>query len=125
MMKKLDMLTPLGVVLGIVFVGVAILTNAGPDSFGSFINIPSILVVIGGLIGAMLVSFSFSELKQLGRVMAESFKIQEHDTQHLISTFVSLADKARREGLLSLEAEVEEIRGSVHQEGSPSCRGRN
>lgn len=117
MMKKLDMLTPLGVVLGIVFVGVAILTNAGPDSFASFINIPSILVVIGGLIGAMLVSFSFSELKQLGKVMAESFRVQEHDTQDLISTFVSLSDKARREGLLSLETEVEEIKDPFIRKG--------
>ncbi len=108
-MKKLDVLTPIGVVVGFLFVAFAIITNAGLAGFSSFIDLPSMFVVLGGLIAAMLVSFSIKELKLLGRVMRESFRDEEYDIHALIRTFVMLSEKARREGLLALEAEIEEV----------------
>jgi chemotaxis protein MotA len=108
-MKKLDVLTPIGVVVGFLFVAFAIMTNAGLTGFGSFVDLPSIFIVIGGLIAAMLISFSLKELKHLGKVMQESFRDEDFDHHGLIRTFIMLSEKARREGLLSLEAEVEEI----------------
>ncbi|NQD66040.1 flagellar motor protein MotP [Bacillus haikouensis] len=108
-MKKLDVLTPIGVVVGFLFVAFAIMSNAGLSGFGSFVDLPSIFIVIGGLIAAMLVSFSLKELKHLGKVMQESFRDESFDHHGLIRTFIVLSEKARREGLLSLEAEVEEI----------------
>ncbi|MCA1056877.1 flagellar motor protein MotP [Rossellomorea aquimaris] len=108
-MKKLDVLTPIGVVVGFLFVAFAIMTNEGLSGFGSFVDLPSIFIVIGGLIAAMLVSFSLKELKHLGRVMRESFREENYDLQGVIRTFILLSEKARREGLLALEAEVEEL----------------
>ncbi|MDT9024993.1 flagellar motor protein MotP [Rossellomorea yichunensis] len=116
-MKKLDVLTPIGVVVGFLFVAFAIITNAGITGFSSFIDLPSMFVVIGGLVAAMLVSFSIKELKQLGKVMRESFRDEEYDLQGLIRTFVTLSEKARREGLLSLEAEVEEVEDPFIRKG--------
>lgn len=116
-MKKLDVLTPIGVVVGFLFVAFAIITNAGVTGFSSFIDLPSMFVVIGGLVAAMLVSFSIKELKQLGKVMRESFRDEEYDLQGLIRTFVTLSEKARREGLLSLEAEVEEVEDPFIRKG--------
>ncbi|MGM0853547.1 MAG: flagellar motor protein MotP [Bacillota bacterium] len=116
-MKKLDVLTPIGVVVGFLFVAFAIITNAGVTGFSSFVDLPSMFVVIGGLIAAMLVSFSIKELKQLGKVMRESFRDEEYDLQGLIRTFVTLSEKARREGLLALEAEVEEVEDPFIRKG--------
>lgn len=116
-MKKLDVLTPIGVVVGFLFVAFAIITNAGVTGFSSFIDLPSMFVVIGGLVAAMLVSFSIKELKQLGKVMRESFRDEEYDLQGLIRTFVTLSEKARREGLLALEAEVEEVEDPFIRKG--------
>ncbi len=116
-MKKLDVLTPIGVLVGFLFVSFAIITNAGITGFSSFIDLPSIFVVIGGLFGAMLVSFSIKELKQLGKVMKESFRDEEYDLHGLIRTFVTLSEKARREGLLSLEAEVEAVEDPFIRKG--------
>jgi chemotaxis protein MotA len=108
-MKKIDVLTPIGVIAGFLFVAFAIMTNAGLSGFGSFVDLPSIFIVIGGLFAAMLVSFSLNELKHLGNVMRQSFREEDFDHHGLIRTFILLSDKARREGLLSLEAQVEEI----------------
>ncbi|WP_064092665.1 flagellar motor protein MotP [Rossellomorea aquimaris] len=116
-MKKLDILTPIGVVVGFLFIAFAIITNAGVTGFSSFIDIPSFLVVIGGLVGAMLVSFSIKELKQLGKVMKESFRNEDYDLPRLIATFVTLSEKARREGLLALEAEVEAVEDPFIKKG--------
>ncbi|MGM0842680.1 MAG: flagellar motor protein MotP [Bacillota bacterium] len=116
-MKKLDVLTPIGVVVGFLFVAFAIITNAGITGFSSFVDLPSMFVVIGGLVAAMLVSFSIKELKQLGKVMRESFRDEEYDLQGLIRTFVTLSEKARREGLLALEAEVEEVEDPFIRKG--------
>ncbi|MFC7786971.1 MULTISPECIES: flagellar motor protein MotP [unclassified Rossellomorea] len=116
-MKKLDVLTPIGVVVGFLFVAFAIITNAGITGFSSFIDLPSMFVVIGGLVAAMLVSFSIKELKQMGKVMRESFRDEEYDLQGLIRTFVTLSEKARREGLLALEAEVEEVEDPFIRKG--------
>jgi chemotaxis protein MotA len=116
-MKKLDVLTPIGVVVGFLFIAFAIITNAGVTGFSSFVDLPSVFVVIGGLIAAMLVSFSIKELKQLGKVMRESFRDEEYDLRGLIRTFVTLSEKARREGLLALEAEVEEVEDPFIRKG--------
>jgi chemotaxis protein MotA len=116
-MKKIDVLTPIGVVAGFLFVAFAIITNAGLPGFGSFVDLPSIFIVIGGLMAAMLVSFSLKELKALGTVMRESFRDEDYDIHGLIRTFIMLSEKARREGLLALEAEVEEIEDPFIRKG--------
>jgi chemotaxis protein MotA len=108
-MKKLDFLTPFGVVVGLLFVAFAIITNSGFTGFSSFINVPSVLVVIGGLMAAMLISFSIKELKLLGKVMRQTFKEETYDLKSLIETFVSLSERARRDGLLALEVDLEKV----------------
>ncbi len=116
-MKKLDILTPIGVIVGIIFVAFAIISSGGFGGFASFINVPSFLIVIGGLAAAMLVSFSLAEVKQLWKVTMQSFRTEEHDVSRVVSTFVTLSDRARREGLLALEAEIEQVDESFIKKG--------
>ncbi|KUP05515.1 flagellar motor protein MotP [Bacillus coahuilensis m2-6] len=108
-MKKLDIFTPVGIVVGFGFIAFGIISNSGIGGFTSFIDVPSILVVFGGLTAAMLVSFSLRELKSLFTIMREGFRTEEFDIRGLISTFVTLSERARREGLLALEAELEKV----------------
>ncbi len=116
-MKKIDVLTPIGVIIGFLFVGFAIMTNEGLTGFGSFVDPSSFFIVIGGLIAAMLVSFSLKELKHMGRVIREAFRNEDYDIHGLIRTFIKLSEKARREGLLALEAEVEDIEDPFIRKG--------
>ncbi|WP_335871296.1 flagellar motor protein MotP [Bacillus sp. 2205SS5-2] len=116
-MKKLDIFTPIGLIVGFAFIAFAIITNGGLAGFNSFIDIPSILVVLGGLISAMLVSFSLKELKLMFKVIRQSFQQEEYEVKELIKTFVNLSEKARREGLLALEAEVESVEDPFIKKG--------
>ena len=117
MMKKLDVLTPLGIIVGLVFVSFGIATNGGGAGFISFLHFSSFLVVFGGVIAGMLISFPFKELKQLFTVMRQSFRHEEEDLSGLIQTFVTLSERARREGLLALETELEKVNDPFIKKG--------
>ncbi|MED4080007.1 flagellar motor protein MotP [Halalkalibacterium halodurans] len=107
-MKKFDILTPVGLFLGITVLLLAVFSNSGPSGIVFFIQISSVLIVIGGIVSALVITFSFTELKQVPRVLMEAFRTQDHDLGKLVQTFVNLSGKARREGLLALEAGLDE-----------------
>lgn len=114
-MKKFDILTPIGIGLGIFMVLFAVFNGGGQVT--TFIDVASMLVVFGGLAGALLISFNLTELKMIPKVGKEAFNQNEHDVKGLIDTFVNLADKARREGLLALEAELDNIEDKFIKKG--------
>lgn len=107
MKKKLDLLTPIGIILGLTVVLLAIFSVGG--SIMNYIQLASILIVFGGVFAALLVSFSWQDLKTLPRIVRETFQLSTYDLKELINTFVDLSTKARREGLLALEVGIEEV----------------
>lgn len=108
-MKKFDILTPIGIFVGLTMVLYGIFSNSGISGMTSFVQVSSIVIVLGGVTGALLINFSTKDLKLTGKVLKEAFQSEQHDLKGLIQTFVRLSDRARREGLLALEAELEEI----------------
>ncbi|GAE25816.1 flagellar motor rotation protein MotA [Halalkalibacter wakoensis JCM 9140] len=100
-MKKFDIMTPVGIVLGIVVLLLAVFSNSGPSGLVFFIQIASVLIVIGGLIAAIIITFSMQEVKLVPKVVGQAFRTETHDLNQLIDTFVELSTKARREGLLA------------------------
>ncbi|GEL08061.1 flagellar motor protein MotP [Salisediminibacterium halotolerans] len=117
-MKKTDILTPAGILIGMTAVMLAIYGNAAGDGeVADFIQFSSILIVFGGLSAAIVINFSIPDLKLLPRVFRETFRTKEHDLEQLINTFVDLSTRARREGLLALEAGLEEVDDPFIQKG--------
>ncbi|GGF05942.1 hypothetical protein GCM10010954_00340 [Halobacillus andaensis] len=116
-MSKRDFLTPIGITLGFIMVMFGILTNAGLDGIASFIQVSSIVIVLGGLVAALLVNFNVSEIKLTFRVVKEAFKKSDMNIRELIQLFVRLSERARREGLLALEAELDEVEDPYIKKG--------
>lgn len=108
-MKKLDILTPIGIVLGLLMMFYGIFSNSGIGGVTSFIQLSSIVIVFGGVAAALLINFNLDEIKMTFKVVKEAFNRDEQDIKELIDTFVNLSDKARREGLLALETEIDNI----------------
>jgi chemotaxis protein MotA len=108
-MRKRDILTPIGITIGFIMIMMAILSNAGTEGFVSFLDIASILIVIGGLVGSMLINFNLEHIKLTGKVIKESFTQNDRKLPELINLFIHLSERARREGILALENEVEEV----------------
>jgi chemotaxis protein MotA len=75
----------------------------------SFINIPALLIIIGGTAGATLASVGIPAMKRVPSLYKLVFSAEPPDTRAQLDTLVGLADKARREGLLALDALLPDI----------------
>ncbi|WP_096202654.1 flagellar motor protein MotP [Bacillus sp. FJAT-45350] len=116
-MKKFDIFTPIGLFLGVTVLLLAIFSNAGPSGVVFFIQIASILIVLGGLSAGIVINFSLEDIKLLPKVLREAFRREDHDLDQLIATFVDLSGRARREGLLALEAGIEDVEDPFIRKG--------
>lgn len=116
-MKKFDILTVIGIVIGLSVILLAVFSNSGPSGLVFFIQIASILIVFGGTLAAVAINFTLSELKLLPKVIMESFRHETQNLNDLIDTFVELSGKARREGLLALEAGLDEVQDPFIKKG--------
>lgn len=67
------------------------------------------LIVFGGLVGVTILSFTTTELKTIPYFCKLVFSDKKVDYLEVLNLLVDTADKARREGLLSLESQLSEI----------------
>lgn len=108
-MKKRDIMTPIGITLGFIMVMFGILSSGGIGGIVSFLQVASILIVIGGLFGALMINFNLDQIKLSHLVIKETFNKNEQNVEDLIQLFERLSERARREGLLALENELDEV----------------
>jgi len=113
-MKKIDILTIAGAVfgLGLVFGGILM-----GSPLGAFINYPGLMITLGGSFGAMLINFKMEHVRQVMKITLQVFFDKKEDVFSLTQLFVRLAQKARREGLLALEDDLEEIQDPFLRNG--------
>jgi chemotaxis protein MotA len=97
----------LGTVIGLVLI-LALLfgSMAMGVGIGPYIDIPSVLIVVGGSIGALMISFKPDQMKQFTKIFMIAIKPPEEDKQELIKKLVEFSTKARKDGILALEGDV-------------------
>lgn len=71
-------------------------------------DIASIFVVLGGLAASLLINFKLEQIKLTGKVIKEAFHQNDQGLKALIDLFIRLSERARREGILALESEMDE-----------------
>lgn len=103
----MDIATVLGTGGALALIGSAIIIGGG--SFGAFFDAPSVMVVGGGAIAAALISFPLSTFLSVFKITMKVFLWKIDPVQDSIAQLVSLAETARRDGLLALESKVGEI----------------
>lgn len=108
-MRKRDILTPIGITLGFIMIMLAILSKGGTQGMGSFLDIASIFIVIGGLFASLFINFKLDQIKLTSKVMKEVFHQSDQRLPELIGLFIRLSERARREGILALENELDEV----------------
>jgi chemotaxis protein MotA len=75
----------------------------------SVFGLAPMLIVIGGTLGATIVTTSVATVRQVPNYLWLAFTKQSHSFSIVIDHMVSLAEKARREGILGLEADLKKI----------------
>ena len=101
----------LATILGLIIAAAAMIYSiaASGGSFGAFVDVPSMACVFGGAAAAALLCFPLRNVFALPRVLLKSLFNQVADVDQIIRTLVSLAETARREGLLALEARLADV----------------
>lgn len=103
----MDIATLIGLVLAWgAFLG-SILIEGG--DLAALVNPSAALLVFGGTLGASMICFPLSTVTSLPGIVKNAFLSKKEDVGHLIKTLVGYAEKARREGLLALEDEVQKM----------------
>jgi len=105
----MDIATLGGLGIGAFFVILGIVIAGGVGGLFSFINIPSVLITVGGSFGAIMVANSLSRVLGLVKIMMNAIKTKPMETGRIISMIVTFSEKARREGLLALEDDLDEL----------------
>lgn len=110
----MDLATVIGIVLSFGLVVAAILTGS---SLLIFISVPSALIVLGGTIGASLVNYPMGHVVGVIGVMKNAFFTNIDSPSDIIAQFMEYANRARREGILSLEPLIKEIDDDYMKKG--------
>ena len=102
----MDLTTLIGIVCGIFLV----INGIGMDKIGNFVDIPSILIVVGGTLAATIASYPLSILLDIPKHILILFRGRKYNIPALVEQMVDLAMVARQNGLLALEEKAEEIK---------------
>lgn len=96
----MDFATLLGIVGGLALIITAIMMGG---SLLAFVDIPSVVIVIGGTITAILVMFPMEVVLGSVRIAVRTFRFRKENPLRVVDDICGLADKARRESLVALE----------------------
>ena len=106
-MKKSDILTVIGLLAGILLVSVSM--ASGDGGLTIFWDFGSVCITIGGSLGAVMMTYPMDTVKKIGTLLGQAFKVDQNSKKEIIAQFSDLSKKARREGLLSLEDEINQL----------------
>lgn len=99
----MDLSTFIGLVAGCIIISVSILLGG---SFMLYVDVPSILIVFGGMLCSTLISYPLSDVLGVIRTVGKAFFLKEVPVESIIETLVNYATIARREGILALEGQT-------------------
>ena len=97
----MDLATLLGLIGGLGIIVAAIFMGG---SVGTFVNAPSLLIVVGGTFGVTLSQISLAQFLGSFKVGMSAFMHKSTAPESLIEEAIELADTARKEGILALES---------------------
>jgi chemotaxis protein MotA len=105
----LDLGTVVGIMVGFGSLLTAIIlefNELNPDLGSQFLQVSAILMIIGGSMGATMISFPLEEVTKIPALLSKAFFQSGYDAAEFVDKIVKLTDRARREGILALESEV-------------------
>lgn len=110
----MDIATIIGIISAFTLVISAIMFGG---SLSMFLNLPSLMIVVGGTVGAAMINYPLPDIIKVTRVLKNAFFLKAFTAKELITNFVGLAGTARREGILALETALNSINDDFMKKG--------
>jgi chemotaxis protein MotA len=111
----MDISTIIGLVGCFAMVALGIIT--GGSGLLTFVDIPSVLIVVLGSYFGLFTFSSVSNSVGVFSLLKLCFKLPNFDEKSLIAKLMAMSEKARREGLLALEEELEDLDDEFMKKG--------
>lgn len=102
----MDFSTILGFILGIIFVLISIFLGG---SLLLFWDLGSFILTYGGTFASILITFPMKDLMASFGMFKNVLFQKKENSQDVIALLVKFAERARREGILALEKQMEEV----------------
>lgn len=103
----MDLASIAGISAAFVFLGLGIIFARG--NFALFFDPPSLMITVMGSMSGLLASYPLSYILGIGSIVRHAFFATEQNAKDMIVTLVSFSEKARREGLLALEDDLDDL----------------
>ncbi|AOY77312.1 motility protein A [Clostridium formicaceticum] len=110
----MDLGTIAGIIVGLIFVFAGIMAGG---SVITYLNLESILIVIGGTISATFVAYPLAKVLEAMKITSKAFSKEKVEPRDIIHSINGLANTARKEGLLALEEAAEGVEDEFLQKG--------
>ena len=102
----MDIATIIGILAGFGIIIGAIATGGGAKMF---VHVPSLLIVLGGMLCSVLVHFSLAQFLSIFGIVKNTFINKASTLSELIQQMVNYAAINRRDGALALEQEMRNV----------------
>src|SRR5690625_2848949 len=121
----MDKMSIIGIILGVFAVGMGMVLKGIPIE--SLLNPAAFLIIVVGTMASVLIAFPTRVIKNIPSLFKIIFTDkQEIDIKELIDVFIRWAEQTRRECLLSLETNMEEVEDPFLKSGlQMSVDGQN
>lgn len=110
----MDIATITGIILGFTVIILAILQGGGALAF---VHIPSMAIVIGGMLCSVLIHFSLPQFLGIFSVVKKSILVKLPTPSELVQQMVNFAAINRRDGSLALEEQISKVESAFIQKG--------
>lgn len=90
---------------------------SGGVSIMAFVDVPSIIIVLGGSFAAVFVAYPLNKVLGIGNIFKHTITLSKISTSDIINKIIELANVARREGLLALEEAVDQVNDDFLKKG--------
>ena len=105
----------IGLVIGIAGIGIGATVEG--SNVMAILNVPAILIVLGGTFGATMAGTSFDATKNIPKLYKKAFSAEPPDLVGRVKELVGYAEKARRDGLLALDEQLSTVEDVYTRKG--------
>jgi chemotaxis protein MotA len=105
----------IGLVGGTAMLVLSIYASGG--TIMTYVDIPSVFCTIGGSYCALMLQYGIKDMLVVFRVMGRTFRHYQYGAMALIDKLYEFSEKARREGILSLEEVIQDLDDKYMQQG--------
>jgi chemotaxis protein MotA len=111
----MDISTLAGIGIGFGAIIMGYLIEGGNPA--GLVGISAIIMIFGGTVGATMTSFTIKDVMRIPKLIGDATQLSKGPSSDLVETIITFAEKARREGILSLEGDIDDIGNPLLKKG--------